>query len=292
MPVGCHCSISGGHDKALRLGKKLGCECVQVFTKNNMRWFAKPLQEEAVAAYQTAREETGITNVFGHAGYLINLAAKNPANLRKSRQSLLDELERCAQLKLPFLVLHPGAHLGQGEEAGLKKILESLDWVFRRYDGPAKIALETTSGQGSVLGCKLAHLERLLKTSVHGARLAVCLDTCHLFSAGYDLRAPAAIEQFVKNFKKHLPWKKIAAVHLNDSKRELGSRKDRHELLGKGEIGWTCFKTMLRHPAFSRLPLCLETPKDKKHENDRAQILKLKTLRDKTARIQPLRQKR
>ena len=277
--VGAHCSIEGGHEKAVYLGSELGCEVVQVFTKSSRQWSAVGLQAGAASRLRQAKRETGINEVFGHAGYLINLASKDRGNLGRSRTSLLDELQRCSELGLPFLVLHPGAHLGEGEEAGLKRILESLDWVFTRYAGKTKVAMEATCGQGTTLGGKVEHLAYLVEQSAHAKRLAVCLDTCHLFAAGYDLRTPEAIDRFIREFKRHLAWSRVLCLHLNDSKGDLGSRLDRHELLGKGKIGWRCFETIVNHPAFARIPLCLETPKGEGNTNDAATLCRLKEAR-------------
>lgn len=277
--VGAHVSIAGGHYKALDVAQDLGCEVVQIFTKNNMQWMASPLEEKGIAAYHEAKERTGIHRLFAHSGYLINLAGTKPENLQKSRDSLLLELQRCTQLKLPFIVLHPGSHLGTGEEAGLDQIIESLNWIFDRYEGDTQIALEVTAGQGTNLGARIEHIAYLIREFRAPERLAVCLDTCHLFAAGYDIRTEADIEKFISDFSAQLSWEKIVGVHLNDSKGELGSRLDRHELLGEGKIGWECFETILRHKAFSHLPLCLETPKGKDNINDRETLLKLKSLR-------------
>lgn len=277
--VGAHVSIAGGHHKALELATDLGCEVVQIFTKNNMQWLAAPLEEKGIATYLEKREETGLRNVFAHAGYLINLAATNQGNLEKSRESLLLELTRCTQLELPFIVLHPGAHLGAGEEAGLNRILESLEWIFRSYTGATRIALEVTAGQGSCLGNRLEHLAYLLTNASEPDRLAVCLDTCHLFAAGFDIRTRGGIDAFIRQFKALIPWENVLCVHLNDSKGELGSRRDRHELLGQGKIGWECFQTILHHEAFANIPLCLETPKGKNNINDRETLARLKEAR-------------
>ena len=278
--VGVHVSIGGGHDKGIRQAVDLGCEVAQVFTKNNMQWFAPPLADSAVEVYRQAKEESGLASVFGHAGYLINLAATKPENLEKSRESLLRELVRADQLELPFLVLHPGAHLGAGEEAGLRLILQSLDWVFERHQGNCRIAMEATAGQGTCLGARIEHLATLLNECPNPERLAVCLDTCHLFAAGFDLRTRADIDRFIDDFTKLIPWEQVVCVHLNDSKGALGSRLDRHELLGEGKIGWGCFQEIVNHPAFADIPLCLETPKGKDNGNDRTMLAKLKAARN------------
>ncbi len=277
--VGAHCSIAGGHDKALQLGKELGCEVVQIFTKNNMQWSAKPIDPAALSLYFQAKEETAIDRVFAHAGYLINLASIDRGNLKQSRHALLDELNRCSLLKLPFIVLHPGAHLGAGEEKGLQRVVESIDWILDRYEGETRIALESTAGQGSVLGAETAHLAFLIKNSKQPNRLAVCLDTCHLFAAGYDLRKTSDIDTYLRHFRRHLSWKKVVCLHLNDSKGALGQHLDRHEVLGRGQIGWTCFETVLKHSAFAQIALCLETPKGKNNINDRKTLRQLKRLR-------------
>lgn len=277
--VGAHVSIAGGHHKALESAADLGCEVVQIFTKNNMQWMAPPLTESAIAAYRDAREKSGISRIFAHSGYLINLAATNADNLQKSRESLLLELVRCTQLELPFIVLHPGAHMGAGEEAGLNLIVESLEWIFQHYTGPTRIALEVTAGQGSCLGARLEDLATILDKFHSPDRLAVCLDTCHLFAAGYDIRTREDVDRFVKQFKSVMPWEKVVCVHMNDSKGKLGSHLDRHELLGAGQLGWECFETILNHPAYAHLPLCLETPKGKDNVNDRAMLAKMKGAR-------------
>ncbi len=276
---GAHLSIAGGHHKALERAADLGCENLQVFTKNNMQWFASPLADQALAAYREARDRSGLATVFAHSGYLINLAGDDAGNLDKSRQSLLDELERCRLLELPFIVLHPGSHRGRGVEAGLQRVLESLDWIFERFDGETRIALEFTAGQGNTLGRTIEEIAYLLDHSSHRDRLAVCLDTCHLFAAGYDLRTPEELDRFLKRFRRKIPWKEVVCLHANDSKGELGSNTDRHELLGKGQIGWECFEAIIVHRAFRNIPFCLETPKGKDNINDRETLAALKKIR-------------
>lgn len=279
-PIGAHVSISGGHDQALDRAAKAGCEVVQVFTKNNMQWSAPPLDESVLARYHEKRQAHGFQAVFAHAGYLINLATADPATLRKSRDALVDELDRSARLGLPFLVLHPGAHLGRGEEAGLQAILDSLHAVFARTGSSTRVALEVTAGAGSLLGGRIEHLAWLIQNCREAERLCVCLDTCHLFAAGYDIRDEARLEDFLAEFRRHLSWEWVHGVHLNDSKGALGSRKDRHELIGEGQLGLECFRAIMQHEAFASLPLCLETPKGKKDTNDPLMLARLRALRE------------
>lgn len=278
--VGAHVSTAGGHHKGVAEALRVGCEIVQFFTKNNMQWDAKPFTPKELDLYHAAVESSGLDAIFGHSGYLINLAGPEGSdNLEKSIHSLVLELERCDQLKFPFLVLHPGSHLNQGEEAGLNQILKSLEIVFARYPGDTCIALETTAGQGSNLGAKLEHLQYIYDQCPQRERLVFCLDTCHLFAAGYDLRSAQQVDDFVKKFSSLLPWDRVKAVHCNDSVGGLGSRKDRHALLGKGEIGWECFDALLQHPAFKAIPLCLETPKGTNNQNDIETLAELKRRR-------------
>jgi deoxyribonuclease-4 len=278
--VGFHASITGGFSHAIAEGEAFGCEVIQIFTKSNRQWHASPIDPKELERYHAAREKSLISTIFGHSGYLINPAADNPDVLQKSRDSLLLELNRSAQLKLPFLVLHPGAAKSQSEEAALKAVIESLEWVFARTDSPTKIALEVTAGSGTVLGSKLEQIAWLLDNAPSTDRLAVCLDTCHLFASGYDFRTAADIEKFLKTFKKLIPWKRVAAVHMNDSQGDLGCRKDRHETLGNGRIGWECFQTIMRHPDFAELPLCMEIPPGGEgRPNDVVALKKLKAAR-------------
>ncbi len=267
--VGAHVSTAGGYHKGLEEAERVGCEIIQFFTKNNMQWSAPPLNPQALDTFHRRRAASPVTHIFGHSGYLINLAGESGSdNLQKSIDSLVLELHRCDELDFPFLVLHPGAHLGRGEEEGLKQILRSLEIVFDRYQGKAKIALETTAGQGSTLGASLEHLQYLYDHCPQREKLAFCLDTCHLFAAGYDLRTTQQVYDFVEHFSSLLPWERVVCVHCNDSVGDLGSRKDRHALLGRGKIGWECFDALLHHPAFANIPLCLETPKGTNNQND------------------------
>jgi deoxyribonuclease-4 len=202
---------------------------------------------------------------FAHSCYLINLASPNALVRQKSVAAIIDEIERATALEVPFIVMHPGAHLGAGEEAGLRAIAGRLDKAFaatRR--SPVRIALETTAGQGSCLGYRVEHLDAIFQSCRHPDRLAVCVDTCHLFAAGYDIRTPRGYASVMKQLAR-LP---VVAFHLNDSKRPLGSRVDRHEHIGKGQIGLAGFHRVLRDPRWRRLPMVLETPKsDDLHED-------------------------
>ena len=261
MKLGAHMSIAGGADKAIERGRLTGCETIQIFTRGNMQWRSRPLRAEEIAAFKTLRADAGITPVFAHDSYLINFGATNPVTLRMSIEGMVDELQRADALGLPFVVSHPGAHMGAGEDAGLRRVADSVKEIFRQTRGSAvKIALETTAGQGTNLGYRFEHLADII-ARVGPERLAVCVDTCHLLAAGYDIRTPKSFAAVAKEFGRVIGWKLLAAVHLNDSKTPLGSRVDRHEHIGKGHVGKEAFRLMLNHPHFSRVPGVLETPK-------------------------------
>jgi deoxyribonuclease-4 len=254
-------SIAGGADKAIERGRLTGCETIQIFTRGNMQWRSRPLRAEEIAAFKKLRADTGITPVFAHDSYLINLSASNPATLRMSIDGMVDEVQRADALGLPFVVSHPGAHMGAGEDAGLRRIADSLKEVFRQTRGSlVKVALETTAGQGTNLGYRFEHLADIIKR-VGPERLSVCVDTCHLLAAGYDIRTPKSFAVVAKEFGRVIGWKLLAAVHLNDSKTPLGSRVDRHEHIGRGYVGKEAFRLVLNHPHFSKVPGVLETPK-------------------------------
>jgi len=278
--IGFHASIAGGFSNAIAEAIAFGCEVIQIFTKSNRQWNASALNKEDLLKYHQARNASGLSLVFGHSGYLINLASDSPEVLQKSRESLLLELERSEALQLPFLVLHPGAAKSRGEKEALDMVLDSLEWVFARTTSPTRVALEVTAGAGTVLGSKIEQLAYLLDNSPSSQRLSVCLDTCHLFASGYDIRTPEGIDSFLKQFKKLISWERVDAVHLNDSVSGLSSRKDRHAVLGEGDIGWGCFKTLMRHPDFQKKPLCLETPPGGEgRPNDVMTLKKLKAAR-------------
>lgn len=260
-------SISGGPSKALERGRSIGCTAIQIFVKNNMQWFAKPFGEADLAAYLEFADPPKV--VFGHASYLINPGAINPDFLEKSIRALTEEMTRADQLNLPFLVLHPGAHMGDGEEAGLTRIVSSLDTGFTSLPrGRCKIALEITAGQGSSLGHTFEHLAKIIERSKFPERLVTCLDTAHLFEAGFDISTAKGFWDTIKNFDRIIGRERLAAWHLNDSKTGLGSRVDRHEHIGKGKIGLAPFSEIMRSREFHTVPKVLETPKDEDLKED------------------------
>lgn len=271
-------SIAGGVDKAVDRALSIGCTAMQIFVKSNMQWFApSPFTEAELSAYHRRAGELGC--VFGHSGYMINLSAVNPEFLAKSRRALCEELRRADQLKLPFLVLHPGAHMGAGEDAGLKLVVESLDAVFAEIpEVRTKVALETTAGQGTSLGSRFEHLAYILKHVREPKRLCVCVDTAHLFAAGYDLSTMDSAQKVFREFDRVIGLKHLAALHLNDSKVALGSRVDRHEHIGKGKIGLEGFRYIMTEPRFAKLPMVLETPKEKDLQEDVENLAALRAL--------------
>jgi deoxyribonuclease IV len=275
--LGAHMSIRGGVSMAIERARSIRCTAMQIFVKNNMQWFARPLTREEIRAFLNHVQRGELPSVFGHANYLINLAATNPQFHANSIRALAEELVRADQLELPFLVLHPGAHLGAGEEAGLKKIADSVDEVFRKIpEVKTKIALEITAGQGSCIGHRFEHLAHIITNVREPERLRVCIDTAHLFAAGYDIGSEAGVRKTFLEFDRLIGRNRLVAIHVNDSKTGLGSRVDRHEHIGKGRIGLDAFRFIMRSPRFSKIPKVLETPKGEDLAED---VINLKTLR-------------
>ena len=253
--------VAGGLVKAAANGSAIGAEAIQIFTRNQVQWGAKPVTSEEAGAFAAAMAGTGIALVLAHGSYLVNLASPDPALLRKGRDAFLAELRRCQQLGIPYLVFHPGAHLGAGVEAGLRAIAGSLDEVLDRAPGLSVTPLlEVTAGQGSSLGWCFEHLAEILSRSRHGDRLGVCLDTCHLFAAGYDIATARGYESTLAAFDRLVGLARVRAVHLNDAKKGLGSRLDRHAPLGEGCLGLPAFRRMVNDRRFAGVPMVVETP--------------------------------
>jgi deoxyribonuclease-4 len=270
-------SIRGGVSMAIERARSVRCTAMQMFVKNNMQWFARPLTAEEIRAFLNHVQRGELLSVFGHANYLINLAATNPQFHANSIRALAEELVRADQLELPFLVLHPGAHLGAGEEAGLEKIVDSVDEVFRKIPRvKTKIALEITAGQGSCIGHRFEHLAHIIANVREPDRLRVCIDTAHLFAAGYEISSEPGVKRTFREFDRVIGRNRLVAIHVNDSKTGLGSRVDRHEHIGKGRIGLDAFRFIMRSPRFSKIPKVLETPKGKDLAED---VINLKMLR-------------
>jgi deoxyribonuclease-4 len=284
MLFGAHCSTAGGVSVALKRAIGIGGEICQIFVKNNMQWFGSPTPKPELALYRTELANSPISCVFGHAGYLINLAAPVCKNRQTSIQSLIQEIEFASLLELPFLVLHPGAHLGAGESAGLNQIVKGLDEVLAATrKSRVRIALENTAGQGSCLGHKISHLAEIFDHVDQPQRLGICLDTAHFFAAGYDIRKPAGWDAAIKEVSSLIGLRQILAFHLNDSKTDIGSRVDRHAHIGEGLIGKGGFRHIVNDSRFRKLPGCLETPKSKDLKEDIQNLATLRSLYIKKA---------
>jgi deoxyribonuclease-4 len=274
--LGAHMSIGGGVHRAIERGCSIKCTVIQMFVKNNMQWFARPLAREEIRAFLEHRQRSDLLSIFAHSSYLINLAATNPQFLENSIRALSGELARADQLELPFLILHPGAHLGAGEQAGLDKITESINRVFLAIPNvKTKIALETTAGQGSCLGHRFEQIAYLIENVREPERLCVCLDTAHVFTAGYNIGSEAGVKKTFREFDRVIGLNRLAAIHLNDSKTPLGSRVDRHQHIGKGQIGLDAFRFIMRDRRFRKIPKVLETPKGKDLREDVINLRKL-----------------
>ncbi len=261
LNLGAHTSISGGVFNAIYEGRDIRADVVQIFSKNQRQWLGRDYSAEELDKYFQAIAETGVRPVMIHTSYLINLAATNPDTMEKSVTALIDELKRAARLQIPYVVLHPGSHLDAGEEAGVQAIAGNLRQVVEAAEAPSvTILLEATAGQGSNLGYTFEQLRDIMAESGVSERLGVCLDTCHIFAAGYDIRTAAAWQQTRAAFDKIIGLEKLRGVHLNDSKHPLGSRKDRHERIGEGELGSEAFRVILNDPQVNHLPMILEVP--------------------------------
>ncbi len=277
LNIGAHVSVSGGLPKAVSRAVKIGCETIQIFTKSNMQWKSKELTKEEISEFQTKLKKFDIHPVVVHSSYLINLCASDKEILKKSRRAFVDELRRCESIGAMCLVFHPGAHLGKGEDYGIKLTAESINLAHSETRNFKTLTVvEVTSGQGTTIGYKFEQIKKLIDLIEDKARIGVCIDTCHLFSAGYDIRDEKGCEKVFKEFDEIIGIERIKVFHLNDSKRELNSRVDRHYHIGKGYIGKNAFRYIMRNPAFRDIPKIIETPKG---YDDKFDILNLRMLR-------------
>ena len=288
--LGAHMSIAGGLPLALARGRALGCGAVQIFLKNQRQWAAPPLTDETVRAFRLARRQTAIRHVFAHASYLVNLASPVPAMWRQAVDVLTDELERAEALGLACVVVHPGSHMGAGRAAGLAAVGRALDEATRRTAGyGVRVALENTAGAGHAIGRTLGELGVLLDRAAHSERVGACIDTCHLFAAGYDIRQPSGWTAMLAECEAAIGLRRVLAFHLNDARADLGSGLDRHEHIGDGRLGPAPFRLLLRDRRLAGIPKVLETPKDPEPAADRRNLARLRRLRRLTGTSSPRR---
>lgn len=265
-PLGAHFSTAGGIVNAVRTAVRFGCQTLQLFTKNTAQWAAPPLTADVVRTFRAEAAAAKLVHLTAHDSYLINLAAPGDELFNKSVNAFVVEIERAEELGLAYLVMHPGAHVGSGEDVGLRRAAAGLNEAIRRTRGlKVQVLLETTAGQGSCLGWRFEHLAQLLDDMDEPERFGVCLDTCHVFAGGYDLRTAAATRRTLDEFDAVIGLKHLKLFHLNDSVKPLGSRVDRHAGIGQGEIGDAPFKLLSTDRRFAHTPMVLETPK---HDGD------------------------
>jgi deoxyribonuclease IV len=279
--LGAHMSISGGLHLAFDRIGEVGGEALQIFTKNERQWRVPPLDADGVSSFLKSWEKIGIIPVAAHNSYLINLAASAEVTLEKSVSAFAEELQRVERLRIGYLVMHPGSHGGAGVEAGLARFVVNLDRALV-LSGTTRVSvlIETTAGQGNSLGSTFEEIAAILTSSRFGDRLGVCFDTCHAFAAGYDIRSPISYRETFSRFDELIGLDRLKFFHLNDSKKGLGSHVDRHEHIGKGELGLTGFRLLLNDPCFRHHPMVLETPKGKDLQQDKANLKILRSLVD------------
>ena len=260
--LGAHFSIAGGLEKALYTAADYGCNAAQLFTKNASTWKERDITEEEAARFAVAAEKTGIREIAAHTAYLINLAALDPEKHTRSCAALGRELVRASQLAIPYVVLHPGAHMGTGEKRGIARIIDSINRVADSVgELRTRLLIETTAGQGSVLGHRFEQIAQILETVEAAEHIGACLDTCHIFAAGYDIRSAEGVARTLDEFDRTVGLRHLFLLHLNDAKKGLGSRVDRHEHIGRGKIGKAGFRAVMIEPRLRRIAKIIETPK-------------------------------
>ena len=278
--IGAHMSIAGGLHLALERGRAVGCGAVQIFLKNQRQWAAKGLGAEDVQMFRATRRRTGIRHCFAHSSYLLNLASPDPAAWAQSVSAFTDELERAEALELSCVVIHPGSHMGAGLEVGLRRVTAALDETLGRTAGyRVKVALENTAGGGNSLGRTFGELATLIDRAARPERLGVCVDTCHLFAAGYDLRTETGYRRAMTECETTVGRRRVLAFHLNDARARLGSGLDRHEHIGRGFLGLGAFRSLMNDRRFTRVPKVLETPKEPEPTADLRNLATLRKLR-------------
>jgi deoxyribonuclease IV len=274
--LGAHISIAKGFDHAVYEAKSLGCNALQIFTKNATTWKEREINDLELKLFRQAKWETGIEIVVSHTSYLINLASEDPAIRNKSIQALKAEMIRAGKLELSFVVIHPGAHKGAGVNQGLERIAESINIIFNQVTTNIPLLLlETTAGQGSSLGSCFDHLSTIMEKVTKPEKLGVCMDTSHIFAAGYDIRTDQSYNQTMKAFDTTIGFQHLHLFHLNDSKKEIGSRVDRHEHIGQGFIGTDAFKRIMKDSRFEKIPKIIETPKENNMDQVNINLLKM-----------------
>jgi len=279
--VGAHMSIAGGIHLAFDRGMRAGCLTLQVFLKNSTQWKGKALAEPDRLLFREAEARSGIRPVLAHSSYLINLASPDPTLRRRSLAAFLDELERARFLGIKFVILHPGSHMGAGERQGITRIAKGLDQALAKIGPPVKVLLENTAGQGTSIGYRFEHLAAILGLVRQAERVGVCIDTCHTFAAGYDIRTIGGYERTIDEIDRLIGLKRVCAIHVNDCRKELGSRVDRHTHIGQGFLGLGAFRLLVNDNRFADTPKILETPKGEDLKED---IMNLATLRGLVSR--------
>jgi len=274
--VGAHMSIAGGIHNAFAHGVRAGCRTLQIFLKSSNQWKGKVLTAQDRLLYAEAQEKSAISPVVAHNSYLINLASPDPGLRRKSLDAFVEEMRRANFLGVSCVILHPGSHMGSGVDAGVRRVSDALNRALARVPPPVRILLENTAGQGNCLGRCFEELAAIIEKVKAGERVGICLDTCHTFAAGYDIRTEAGYRKTMRAFDRLVGIERIAAIHVNDSKGDLGSRLDRHTHIGQGRIGLEGFRSLVNDRRFARIPKILETPKGPDLEED---LMNLATLR-------------
>jgi len=273
-------SVSGGLHLAFERLATIDGKAMQIFTANQRQWHPREPDEKEISLFREARTTAGEIPVASHDSYLINLASPKADTREKSIAAMVEELRRCATLGVEFLIMHPGSHLGKGIEEGVKRFTANLDRAIEEAQiaGGVMVLLETTAGQGTSLGSSFSELAEIIEKSKYTKQLGVCLDTCHAFAAGYDIRTPQAYRQTMKEFDDEIGLDRLRFFHLNDSKKELGSGVDRHEHIGQGHIGADGFRNLVNDPRFAEHPMVLETPKSEDMHEDKENLKLLKGL--------------